>query len=170
MCSAAFVDGPICQLGRPILPIRLLGMFPMFQPEVLSPRESSIHPEPPLLHLGMSSYLQIAPAQHEIESHTAGDAVKGGNPAAVVERPSSPPIITFTRFGRYLGTAPEGIRFVRPYLSDHCGALDDRVLYRQMRRPSWQMGKRCRTHTSSWQRSQERCMFGYYGDVTQRLL
>jgi hypothetical protein len=36
----------------------LLGILPMFQPKALLPRESSIYPEPPLPHLGMSSHIR----------------------------------------------------------------------------------------------------------------
>jgi hypothetical protein len=52
--------------------------------------------------------------------------MKGCNPAAVVKGPSSPPIITITKFGWYLGTVPERIRVVRLYLSDDCDSLDDK--------------------------------------------
>jgi hypothetical protein len=92
-CTACQWD-PLLATGPSHFADEFLGLCPMFQPEVLSPRESSIHPEPPLLHLGMSSYLQIAPPQHEIESRAAGDAVKGGNPAGDAKRTSSPPRIT----------------------------------------------------------------------------
>jgi hypothetical protein len=109
------------------------------------PRESSIYPEPPLLHLRMLPHLQMAPVQHAIETRAAGDAMKGTNPAAVVERPTE---ITFTRSDRYLDTVPERIICILPYLSDQCGLLDRGTLNREMGLANWQMGlidKRCRT-------------------------
>jgi hypothetical protein len=75
----------------------LLGISQMSQPELLLPHESSICPEHPLRHLRISSYLQAAPAQTEIKSRAAKDAVKRRSPAAVVKRTSLPPRITFTR-------------------------------------------------------------------------
>jgi len=119
-----------------------------FQPEVLLPLDMSIYLERPLLYLRMSSYLQIAPAQYEIESRAAGDAVKGGNRAAVAKRTSSPPRITFTRSNRYLVTVPERKRCILLYLSDQCGPSDDRTLYRQNGTGQLTIGpidKRCRT-------------------------
>jgi hypothetical protein len=49
----------------------LLCILPVSQPEVLLPRESSVYPEPALLHLRMLSHLQMAPAQHAIERRAA---------------------------------------------------------------------------------------------------
>jgi hypothetical protein len=116
----------------------------MSQSEVLLPRESSLYSEPPLLHLKMSLHRQTAPADHETEIHAAGDAVRGGNPAAVMKITSSPPRVTFTRSDRYLDTVPEHIICTLPYLSDPCGFLDDGLL-------KWQRGpidKQCRTELS----------------------
>jgi hypothetical protein len=127
----------------------LLGILSKFQPEVLLPLDSSTYLERPLLYLRMSPHLQIAPAQHEIESRAAEDAVKCGNPAAVTERTSSPPRVTFTRSGRYLVTVPERKRCILPYLSDQCGSLDGRKLYRQNGTGQLTIGpidKRCRTY------------------------
>jgi hypothetical protein len=78
----------VCRWGQ--FADRLLGILPVFQPEVLLPRESYIYPEPPLLHLRMLSHLQMVPAQNAIEKHAAGDAVKGANPAAVAKRTNPP--------------------------------------------------------------------------------
>jgi len=126
-----------------------LGILSKFQPEVLLPRESSMYPEPPLLYLRMSSHLQIAPDQYEIEIHDAGDAVKGGNPAVVAKRTTSPPKITCNRSDWYLVTVPERKRCILPYLSDQCGLLDDRTLYQQNGAGQLAIGpidKRCRTY------------------------
>jgi hypothetical protein len=67
----------------------LLGILPVSRAGVLFPREWSIYPEPLLLHLRMSSHFQMAPAQHATESRAAKDAVKGGNPAAVINKDQS---------------------------------------------------------------------------------
>jgi hypothetical protein len=123
----------------------LLGILPILRP---LPCESFIHPEPLLLHLRITSQLQVVPAQHEFENRAAGDAVKGSNPAAVVEWTSSPPRIVFTSSDRYHDTVPERTISILPYVFDQCGPLDDGTLHRQTGRAHVQMGpidKRCRT-------------------------
>jgi hypothetical protein len=94
----------VCQWGP--FADGLPGILPEYQTEVLLPRESSVYPKAPPLSLRMSSHLQVAPAQYEIETFAAVETIKGGDPAVVVTRTSSPPNITFTRSDRYLDTVP----------------------------------------------------------------
>jgi hypothetical protein len=93
--------------------------------------------------------------------------MKECGPAAVVIRPSSPPIIAFTRFGCYLDTVPESIRIVRRYLPDYCGLLDDRTLYRQMGTVQLATGpidKWCRSHVTSFVLINRRRLVGFFSN------
>jgi len=115
ICPVTFANVAHQLMGHVQDPHGFLGILPTSPPKLLLPHESCTYPT---AHLSTSQDIfwpPKVPAQGELESRAAEDAVKGDNPVAVVKMTRSPPIIAFIRSDLYPDTLLERMIFFLPY-------------------------------------------------------